>query len=266
MNDNKGIFINRLVNKMNKIQFDSNDYISSTSLREGYIYLFKDGRCSLYLGTNSQNKYTFYVIMNVKIIGLGRDNGWKYGILHEELMLKMLAEATKEELSSQFNEFALEELATMPKIHLELSNNPINYKNWLSKNLLMGKLPKHLGIFINNSGNSDEHIDSKYKYVGAKELEVGRLYVTNKTQLGLRGEGWRCTYLYLGKDTDGLQVWAFVGCTSDIEKLTTMEQVNNHVFTYLRHGNIEKIKYKRVYRPVYYKKCAELKINVNKII
>lgn len=103
--------------------------------------------------------------------------------------------------------------------------------------------------------------------VKVKDLEVGHIYVTSLSLLGTNVEGWRRTYLYLGRNKKTNQfIYLFIGSLSDVNKYDEKE-IYNLVNLYATTGsssNFEVTKSnKKLYKMKTYSEFNSFQLDIN---
>ena len=226
-------------------------YLSNKKITEGSLYLAKDGRCLLYIGVSNEGKHIFYHVTSIGLYSIDYSN---LGIVNEDLVIPYIKELTDKILSRQINKAFIIELTSLPKLYMDIYKPSHDPKVWISKNKLAGLVS---GINIKNTIND---IDDKFKTVKAKDLEIGLVYVTGRDALNTKDEGWRSTYIFLGRNDRGFK-WLFIGNCSIFKYSLLSTDVMYHIQNYATSRNIFYTKQnKRVYRPIYYKQAAEFKL------
>lgn len=170
------------------------EWLKAKDLKEGHVYIIKDGRIALYLGKSSDDMFCFYVYccMQFKTIDYGTLSFANY-----ELQLNSIITLCNALMQHVIYPESMLVLKGMPKIYCEFPFVDYSsvYKTWYSKSvLLLGNLPV-LSQFAN--------VKASRGFVGAKDLIPGELYYT--------GECWRSEYVYLGRTSDKRFIWYFIG-------------------------------------------------------
>lgn len=96
------------------------------NVKEGYLYLLKDGRVVLYLGYDSQDHLIFYIICDFILIS-GDGN---IRLPNSELQLELLDTAIHSMFSYTVNTFTLIDRVSMPFIIFEFSKHDYIINNW----------------------------------------------------------------------------------------------------------------------------------------
>lgn len=180
---------------------DGSSDLKKKDLIQGHIYVIKDGRLALYLGNDPLGYYVFYCPVTATIANCleGRYHTHQQTLVQYELQAEFVIAYFKKVMHSVLDKEVIVHLKTLPCIRVEfnLVNFEDCYREWYedSEAVIEG-LPKIDWDLENQDSVS-------LGFVGAKDLIPGELYYT--------GGCWRATYLYLGRDSDGMFCWYFVG-------------------------------------------------------
>lgn len=176
------------------LTFKDNDWVKAKDLKSGTVYVFKDGRVSIYLGRNTKNEYCFYNVCTCLFV---RYDSYIFTLGNYDIQLKHIMQMIDEVLHTQMQQNVLV-LRTMPSLFkTTLFEDKPRVKTWYTQNLIQRpNAPKLVDDDVNVS-----------IYVGAKDLQAGHLYYTGSNP-------WRSTYLYLGRNSQKEFVWWFV-CNDD---------------------------------------------------
>lgn len=180
---------------------DGSSDLKKKDLVQGHIYVIKDGRLALYLGNDPLGYYVFYCPVTATITNCleGKYRTHQQTLVQYELQVEFVIDYFKKVMHSVLDKEAVVHLKTLPCIRVEfnLVNFEDCYREWYedSEAVIEG-LPKI-------DWDSEKQDSASLGFVGAKDLIPGEVYYT--------GGCWRATYLYLGRDSDGMFCWYFVG-------------------------------------------------------
>lgn len=200
---------------------NKNGFISyAKALTVGRVYLIKDGRLLIYLGHDTMDNFVFYHLCNMAIHLEYNHQGNKYDsvyIYNESLQLHFIMEMAKELINIKLDTNCFESLIGLPTIleEFECISFEQTYKKWLAKNKLFMKDNQYIPDLVSEDSSTSTKI--QLMKVKSKDLQVGKAYVCGKSTIGTRSEGWRNTYVYLGRTKQGNYMWIFVGCPKDFK-------------------------------------------------
>lgn len=198
-----------------KINFNSDEFLSEKNIKEGHVYIAKDGRILLYLGKDSLSRFIFYIFGCAMFCNYNNS----YSILtisNYEIQVKYLIELCNACMSNNLYKESILVLKGLPRLYVEFSYVDYSkvFKNWYTKNkLLLGDLP----VLDFSNKNNDTC------FVKSKDLVPGNLYYS--------GSCWRATYVFLGRTKNNLYAWYFVGNTDKVLNATAKELMGNIHFT-----------------------------------
>lgn len=168
-------------------------WMKASGLECGTVYLTKDGKVLMYLGTTPLGRYVFYVFASAWLVYRQDDDGtWAvtygnydsqvYGIRHT-IRLSMENKGTRENIL---------EYKTMPKIYGEFPSGSCKDRclTWYRESFQGMDVPV---------------VDGKKRhgaFMRVKDLVPGCLYYN--------GSCWDSTYVYLGRASDGRFLWYHV--------------------------------------------------------
>lgn len=187
--------------------FTYNDYdlLKKAQLQRGKVYMTKDTRLMMYLGQSPDGKFLFYPLCSVLV----EQTGFReYKMAHEEIQIKYLSGMIQEILGQVVTGKILEYIS-LPKIVAEFPCKNLQgaIDNWISKQMLLSggqsKLPQIAKDSKVNCG-----------FVGARDLEVGRVYYTGSSE-------WRSQFMFLGRTKGKRYMWLFISTVGD-ESLETL--------------------------------------------
>ncbi len=181
---------------MEKIIFDTEKTLKAKDLKEGHVYLIKDGRVMLYLGQENNASYVFYVCGS--LIYEYTNNNSMYTISNYDLQTEYMETLCNSLMKNDVYAESITVLKGIPTIYGEftLVEYEKTWKEWYLKsyNKFKDSLPELL--FINNA-------QPDAGFVKAGDLIPGHIYYA--------GDAWRNTWVYLGRSTEGKFAWYFVG-------------------------------------------------------
>lgn len=85
--------------KMKRLLLNEREFLKKKEIKFGHVYIFKDGRLGLYLGTSLDNQFVFYILARAHLVQTD-----DYGILtfaHYENQVKFLIGLSDELLQSK---------------------------------------------------------------------------------------------------------------------------------------------------------------------
>ena len=179
-------------------------YLKNKDLHSGNVYIFKDGRCYAYLGKDNENNHVFYYCASLMLIEEYRNS--RILIANEEVILPHIIEICDRVFATPYKKELLYKTKNLPSIVYELYAIKNDYKKWILKNKVLGNkegLPE-----LQTMGAK---VKDGYKPVKIKDLIPGKVYVTGEASIGTLNEGWRTTYIYLGRNSNKELVWLFIG-------------------------------------------------------
>lgn len=183
---------------MKRLLLNEREFLKKREIKFGHVYIFKDGRLGLYLGTSLDNQFVFYILAKAHLVQTD-----DYGILtfaHYENQVKFLIELSDELLQSKCDKKCVIRLTSLPDLYCDF--NYISYDKgnklqlWHERNKDESKTLQRLIEFTENK-------KPIVSFVSAKDLIPGELYYT--------GSLWRSLYMYLGRDSKNNFCWYFVG-------------------------------------------------------
>jgi hypothetical protein len=190
------VSIEELRGKDNKILFDTKKVLKAKDLKEGHVYLIKDGRVMVYLGQENNASYVFYVCGS--LIYEYTNNNSMYTISNYDLQTEYMETLCNSLMKNDVYAESITVLKGIPTIYGEftLVEYEKTWKEWYLKsyNKFKDSLPEL--SFINNA-------QPDAGFVKAGDLIPGHIYYA--------GDAWRNTWVYLGRSTEGKFVWYFVG-------------------------------------------------------
>lgn len=168
--------------------------LSIKNLKQGLVYVVKDGRLLLYCGKANTEEYLFYLVGSVNLV-----SGVNWGtraIYNFEFMHPYILDSVTKMMNSLINVKGVLLYRTIPFCigvypNLDFSSSLMT---WLAKNKLC---VKDFGSAVNFTENK------KPQYVKAKDLVEGKVYTT--------ASSYAEDYVYLGKDRDNNYCWVFIG-------------------------------------------------------
>lgn len=234
-------------------------------IKPGYLCITGDDRVLLYLGVGNDGSYLFYPVCKLMLKDVSHKPGVPVGYYvayADEARLmplyKMAAEALPKSLAD-------------PELLIRYRSFPGVYGLFMKVEYTIGQLVEWVNkmwpggdyseVVTALTAQGHSHIQQKYKPVKSSELEVGKLYVTNKSTIGEHDEGFRCTWMYLGRtghQSSAEYVYLFFGTPFD--EIKTKAQVDEDVQRSMnaRLWAITKNP-KTLYRPVKYTKIRDYK-------
>ena len=103
--------------------------------------------------------------------------------------------------------------------------------------------------------------------VKVKDMQLGHIYVSSPSLLGTKVEGWRCTYLYLGRNVNTKQfVYLFIGTLNGKNRYNEKEiyDLINLYGDGSFHSNFEITKSnKKLYKMQTFKDFNDFKFDIN---
>lgn len=93
---------------MKRLLLNEREFLKKKEIKFGHVYIFKDGRLGLYLGTSLDNQFVFYILAKAHLVQTD-----DYGILtfaHYENQVKFLIELSDELLQSKCDKNVLYDL------------------------------------------------------------------------------------------------------------------------------------------------------------
>lgn len=179
---------------------DGSSDLKKKDLVQGHIYVIKDGRLALYLGNDSLGYYVFYCPVTVTITNCleGKYRTQQQTLVQYELQAEFVIGYFKKVMCSVLDKAAIVHLKTLPCVRAEFSLVDFEdcYKEWYeASEAVIEGLPKI-------DWDSEKQDSASLGFIGAKDLIPGEVYYT--------GACWRATYLYLGRDSNGMFCWYFV--------------------------------------------------------
>lgn len=182
---------------------DGSSDMKKKDLIQGHIYVIKNGRLALYLGNDPLGYFVFYCPVTVTFTNCleGECYTDRRTLVQYELQAEFVIEYFKKIMRSVLDEAAIVHLKTLPCIRAEfnLVNFEDCYREWYENSeAVIEGLPKIDWM-------SEKQDSASLGFVGAKDLVPGEVYYT--------GACWRATYLYLGRDSNGMFCWYFVSNT-----------------------------------------------------
>lgn len=200
--------------KMKRLLLNEREFLKKKEIKFGHVYIFKDGRLGLYLGTSLDNQFVFYILAKAHLVQTD-----DYGILtfaHYENQVKFLIELSDELLQSKCDKKCVIRLTSLPDLYCDF--NYISYDKgnklqlWHERNKDESKTLQRLIEFTENK-------KPIVSFVSAKDLIPGELYYT--------GSLWRSLYMYLGRDGKNNFCWYFVGNEDTLIKNDILEYQRN---------------------------------------
>lgn len=183
---------------MGEFVFKDGDYkgewLKAKDLKEGHVYIIKDGRLALYLGKSVDDFFCFYIYCNIQLKPV---KGGMLSFSNYELQLNSIINLCNALMKHVVYMESMLVLKGMPKIHCEFPFVEYSsiYKTWYTKSATMlGNLP-----VLSQVAN----VKASRGFIGARDLIPGELYYT--------GECWRSEYVYLGRTSDKRFIWYFIG-------------------------------------------------------
>lgn len=198
---------NLVENKLTWMDDGSSD-LKKNDLIQGHIYVIKDGRLALYLGNDPLGYYVFYCPVTVTITNCldGKYRTHQQTLVQYELQAEFVIGYFKKVMHSVIDKAAIVHLKTLPCIRVEFSlvDFEDRYREWYeASEAVIEGLPKI-------DWDSEKQDSASLGFIGTKDLTPGEVYYT--------GGCWRATYLYLGRDSDGMFCWYYVGSVTDLLK------------------------------------------------
>ena len=181
--------------------------IKRKDLKQGMIYILKNGDVRLYIGENAATgKFLFYLIGSTAVV----DDWKKLYMLHGELQAKYLLEYCKAVLAQGFKTEAFMEYAGIPELRCAwyAAYTPEKLQEICGRYTMLSAELNFLQQ-IKFSGAPSEKIKSEW--VSAKELVPGEVYFSGQSP-------WRATYVYIGRLENKSFVWCFVGNSTAWDK------------------------------------------------
>lgn len=178
--------------------------IKRKDLKQGMIYILKNGEVRLYVGENAAtNKLCFYLIGTTFVLDDWRSS---YYMLHGELQAKHLLEYCKAVLVQGFRHEAFVEYATLPELRCAwyAAYTPEKLHDICNRYMMLSSDFSFLQQ-IKFAGAPSEKIKSEW--VSSKELVPGDVYFSGHSP-------WRATYVYIGRLANKSYVWCFIGNSS----------------------------------------------------
>lgn len=233
--------------------FKYKDIVKSSELKIGTVYITINGALYLYLGKSAKGELIFYWITSIGV--MKNDDNTMFMIVNEEIIMPHIESICSTITNFRINKDSIKKLNTMPAIAGSIYDIP-NIKQWIIKNNLIGNNIKEV-----SHGVISSEVNQEYKPVPAEELEIGKIYVGSKSTLGTRNEGYRSSWIYLGKTARGYK-YNFIGHLEPFRnKDASIIEIKKDLEIY--EDNIEITKTpKKLYRPVFYKRALDFKMKV----
>ncbi|MBR1453853.1 MAG: hypothetical protein IJ593_04340 [Lachnospiraceae bacterium] len=221
----------------------------ANELETGNVYLLHDGRLMLYLGKGSDEKLNFYRITSIDI-DISYDNNIE--IINKNIVLPHIQSICESVANSELDGKCLLKYTNIPRIIAYIYR--IKYIGSADQNNSVLGLLKRIEAVNKHNNLSDNTDKNNYKPVGVRDLEPGRVYLCGASQLGKQYEGWRATYIFLGRTLTKKFVWVFVGSPEIVK--------SNEYLQYLTSRNVDvTMSNKKCYKPIYYKELNKFKLN-----
>lgn len=205
---------------MERLVFNDNVFLKKKDICFGHVYLFKDGRLGVYLGTSVDEQFVFYIL--AKALLQSTENWRVLTIAHYDIQVKYLVSIVEQLMHTKCDADCIRKLKGLPDLYCDFGYVSYDKDNelfkWYTKNKMLNEKLPQLSAFMNKEEKK------KSIFVSAKDLVPGELYYT--------GSLWRSLYMYLGRDSNGYFCWYFVG-NKDI-------LIQNNLFEYQR--NIDRTK------------------------
>lgn len=190
------VSIEELRGKGGKILFDTEKALKAKDLKEGHVYLIKDGRVMLYLGQENNARYVFYVCGSLVYECTKKYS--VYTVSNYDLQTEYMKNLCNSLMEHDVYAESITVLKGVPTIYSEftLVEYEKTWKEWYLKSFKKFKNSLPELSFINNA-------QSDAGFVKANDLIPGHIYYG--------GNAWRSTWVYLGRSTKGQFVWYFIG-------------------------------------------------------
>lgn len=186
----------------NRVRY-TEDWLKVNQLVQGRIYLVKDGRLLLYLGTSVNGLLIFYALASVY---LEHTDGFvTYG--NYDWQIQGLKVTINNILNHKGNKSSLLEYKGIPKLYGEFPflKYEDSYKMWYIKSFDSDNTP--------NIANSIKEVNSGF--VATKDLVPGNLYYS--------GECWRSCFVYLGRKSTKEYIWFYISNESTLVQSTARQ-------------------------------------------
>lgn len=247
--------------------------IKAAELVVGQVYVAKDGRMLLYIGRDVKRLYVFYFIGIMALRessyepGVPQHGRWLTAVNEAYLMpyyRSMLADA----MGSTPNWKCITKLSNMPNLVGTIYQYSLDsireffsrtYEKWGAE------LVKIAELNYGAKGLHKKEVTKEYTPVKASELIPGKIYICGRvTDIGTRYEGYRATYVYLGK-VNGGYTWLCIDWLEDVKDCE--KQLRERIELYSRHyGNVERTSGEKiVYEPVFYKVARKLQLSESEV-
>lgn len=236
-------------------------YILASDVKEYNVYMLKDGRIAIYFGKSISSKYLFvgiaqlWVSENFKRVSgnFKRD----YHVYNSQLQFSSLYNLIHTFLRSELDNTAVMEFSTFPNIGEELNIDVRSLAEAYKSKLLQNGWQ-----FAIEDSKTKKKNPNTVTPVSAKELIIGKCYVCGLKDLGTEYEGWRNSWVYLGRDEENYFQWIFVGDPRDYTK-----NIKGTLMAYNEIYGVERTKNnKKVYEPRYYKNVPILPAETVKML
>ena len=158
---------------MKRLLLNEREFLKKKEIKFGHVYIFKDGRLGLYLGTSLDNQFVFYILARAHLVQTD-----DYGLLtfaHYENQVKFLIGLSDELLQSKCDKKCVIRLTSLPDLYCDF--NYISYDKgnklqlWHERNKDESKTLQRLIEFTENK-------KPIVSFVSAKDLIPGELYYT----------------------------------------------------------------------------------------
>lgn len=171
--------------------------LKDKDLVPGIVYVYKSGIVALYLGKDAYNNYLFYFMTSTLVYeGYG-----EFGINNFEVQSQIINYAVQVNMQNPCDPSLMSKTSGVPTVYAPypLCDLRQNYKSWYIKSMLAYPNLPQLQEYTGQKGA---------QFVSAKDLVPGKIYYG--------GDGWRNSYVYLGRTSHGEFVYSFIGNEKDL--------------------------------------------------
>lgn len=229
-------------------------YILPSDVKEYNVYMLKDGRIVIYYGKSVSGKYLFVGIAQLWVSENFRRG---YHVYNSQLQISSLYTLIHTFLREELDNTAVMEFSNFPNIGEELN---IDVRS--SAEVYKLKLLQNGWQFAIEDSKTKKKNPNTVTSVKVKELIIGKCYVCGLDTLGTEYEGWRNSWVYLGRNEEGYFQWIFVGDPRDYAK-----NIGGTITAYNNMYGVERTKNnKKIYEPRYYKNVPILPAETVKML
>ena len=178
--------------------FKDNVFLSKKELQVGRVYVFKDGSCHMYFGQLAgSGDYLFYSIGSLLLYWDMQTK--ELEPMHGKYAVESIINLAGIALGTEFKSVAMRRYSTLPKVQ-----GALNYGvHWSVVKDYLGLYRYLLDEDLRKLDINFEEPSRGSEYIGVKQLKFGGIYYGGS-------DGWRNTFVYLGRMTDGNFLWFYI--------------------------------------------------------